>query len=190
MRKALLLLALIACATVTNRAQAQSQALKTNAVGWATTSINAAWEVGLSKKSTLEIGAQWNPWTFSNNKKVKHLMLQPEWRHWMCQRFSRGFFGVHALGGIFNMGGVKTPFNMLPEIRHNRLQGWFAGVGVSYGWDWVLAPHWNLEATAGVGYVYYKYEKFDCARCGDQIGKGHKNYFGPTKLGLSLSYLF
>lgn len=43
-------------------------------------------------------------------KKIKHLMLQPELRYWFCEKFNGHFLGVHLHGGIFNVGGVKLPF--------------------------------------------------------------------------------
>ena len=51
--------------------------------------------------------------------------------------------------------------------------------------------HWNLEAELGVGYVYSKADKFNCAQCGDKLedDKAH-NYVGPTKAALNLVYVF
>ncbi len=189
MKKIILLLAVgsLLCA---NGAMAQQNAIKTNFVGWATTSINAAYEMGLAKKTTLEIGASYNPWTFKDNKKIRHWFVQPELRFWNCERFNRGFWGVHLIGGQFNVGGVKLPFGIYPGVEFNRYQGWALGAGVSYGYSWYLSPHLNFEATAGVGYVHANYKQYDCVKCGEKRGKGTKNYFGPTKLALNLVYLF
>ena len=63
-------------------------------------------------------------------------------------------------------------------------------MGVSYGYQWILAKHWNLEGNIGVGYARVKYEQFECKTCGEKVSEGHKNYLGPTKAAISLIYLF
>jgi hypothetical protein len=191
MKKIILLVVVgVALSAAGGRVSAQDNVVKTNAVAWATTSINAAYEAGLTDRTSLEIGASYNPWTFAHNKKFRHLMLQPEYRFWACDRFLRGFWGVHLLGGIYNVGHLKLPFNIYRGTRNHRYEGWFVGAGVSYGYAWYLAPHLNLEATAGVGYVRAYYKRYECGKCGAKMGNGHKNYFGPTKLAISLAYLF
>lgn len=175
---------------VGQRVAAQDFALKTNAAGWAATTINAAFETGLGERTTLETGLYYNPWTFSHNKKIRHLFLQPEFRYWTCERFAGGFWGVHLLGGIFNAGGVKLPFGIIPALKKYRYQGWLIGGGVSYGYDWYLLPHLNLEATVGVGYLKVHHRRYECTRCGKKLNSGSEDYFGPTKLGISLVYLF
>lgn len=54
-------------------AKAQDVALKTNLLGWATTSLNAGVEVGIAEKQTAQLFATLNPWEFSGGKKVAHL---------------------------------------------------------------------------------------------------------------------
>lgn len=189
MKKIILFVAVVLCAAA-GRVSAQGNALKTNGFGWATTSVNAAYEAGLGERTTLELGVSYNPWTFAENKKFRHLMLQPEFRRWNCERFLRGFWGIHLLGGIYNVGHLKLPFDAYPKLERRRYQGWFIGGGVSYGYDWYLSPRLNLEATVGIGYVYVYYKEYECGKCGDRLGDGGKHYFGPTKLGLSLVYLF
>jgi hypothetical protein len=46
-----------------------------------------------------------------------------------------------------------------------------------------------LEATLGAGYVKFEHEKFVCGKCGDKIEDSSKNYFGPTKAGISVIYI-
>ena len=52
-------------------AKAQDVALKTNLLGWATTSLNAGVEVGIAEKQTAQLFATLNPWEFSGGKKVR-----------------------------------------------------------------------------------------------------------------------
>ena len=71
-----------------------------------------------------------------------------------------------------------------------RLLGWGAGAGISYGYSWLLSRHWNLEATVGVGYLYLKSDKYPCANCGRKQEGIKKHYFGPTQAAINLIYQF
>ena len=82
------------------------------------------------------MSANYNPWSFSDNKKMKLWMLQPEARYWLCSGFSGHFFGAHLLGGEFNYGGM-LPFGITPSssgLGSKRYQGWMAGAGIGYGY--------------------------------------------------------
>ena len=81
--------------------------VKTNALYWTTASLNAGFEMGLTPRITFEIDAGYNPWTFSDNRKFKFWMIQPEIRHWFRNRFEGHFLGVHLLYADFNVGGMK-----------------------------------------------------------------------------------
>ena len=122
-------------------------------------------------------------------------MVQPEARYWFCDRFVGHFVGLHALGGQYNIGGLKNSFSFLgtdfSKLSDRRYQGWMAGAGLAYGYSWMLGKRWNLEAEIGVGYVYTRYDSYPCAKCGTKIEKnkaGH--YIGPTKAAINLVYSF
>lgn len=65
------------------------------------------------------------------------------------------------------------------------------GAGIAYGYTWALSKHWNLEAEIGLGYVFSKYDQYECEKCGEKVkdNKTH-NYVGPTKAALNLVYVF
>lgn len=174
---------------------AQKVAVKSNLLYDATTTINLGLELGLSSKWTLDVSANYNPWTFSDNKKWKHWLVQPEARYWFCNKFMGGFLAGHLLGGQLNYGNWNTDFKLLGTdysvLKDHRVEGWFVGAGVGCGYAWALSRHWNVEAELGIGYAYLRYDKFRCAECGEKIDtdKSH-NYFGPTKVALNLVYVF
>lgn len=159
-------------------------AIKTNALYWATTTPNLGFEVGLSDKFTLELSGNYNPWTFSNESKLKHWLVQPELRYWLCERFNGHFFGLHGHYADYNIGGIK-----MFGLKDSRYQGNLYGAGLSYGYQWILSKRWSIEATIGVGYARVNYDKYPCGECGTKLKDGHKNYFGPTKAGLSIIYI-
>ncbi len=171
-------------------AEAQHVALKTNLLYDATSTFNLGVETKLGRKTTLDLSGNYNPWTFSDNKKIKHWMIQPEFRLWTCEAFNGQFFGLHTHYAAFNIGGIG-PWGVTPNfLEEYRYEGWTVGVGISYGWHWMLSAHWGLEASVGAGYSYLKYDKYRCQNCGKLLENNrHKHYIGPTKIALSLVYL-
>lgn len=183
------LLTLTACLFCTTL-YSQVVGIKTNLLMDATKTISLGAEIGLSKKSTLDLTANYNPWEGSNNKMMKMLTLQPEYRYWFCERFNGHFIGIHAHGGIYQFAGLKMPFGLWENLQDHRFKGHFYGAGISYGYQWILGKHWNLEGSIGAGYARVKYEQYECKTCGNKVGEGYKNYVGPTKATISLIYLF
>lgn len=186
------------CFGLSAGAFAQKFAMKTNLLYDATSTMNLGGEIGLAPKWTLDISGNYNPWTFSDNRKMKHWLIQPEVRWWTCQKFSGHFFGLHGHYAQYNMGGMlpwgfetgKMFGNISNDAMLNhRYEGWLAGGGISYGYHWILGNRWSLEATVGVGYAYLKYDKYSCAKCGQKIGSESKHYVGPTKAGIALIYM-
>ena len=103
-------------------------AVKTNALYWATVTPNLGVEFALSRKLTMDISGNYNPWNWSGNKKFKHWLVQPELRYWLCDRFNGHFFGVHAFYAQFNMCGIE-----MFGWKHKRYQGDLFGAGIAYG---------------------------------------------------------
>ena len=191
--KALSLVAFFVVSSCFTQASAQQVAVKTNLLYDATTTPNIGMEIGVGKKHSLQLFYGLNPWKFDTDdgeKYLKHWMLSPEYRYWLCHRFQGSFFGIHALGGEFDAANIKLPFGIHKGLREHRDEGWYVGGGVTYGYQWVLSRHWNFEASLGVGVVYAKFKEFECGQCGREIGDGDNLYIGPTKAALSLLYMF
>ena len=164
--------------------------VKNNLAYDALLSPNLGIEVGLAPKWSADVSGSVNFWTLKDNQKWKHWMVQPEARYWLCQKFNGHFFALHAQGGQFNAGKIHLPFGIYHQLRDHRYEGWFAGAGVGYGYQWPLSKHWSFEGEIGVGYNYVWFKKFPCEKCGHELWRGHKNYFGPTKAALNVIYNF
>lgn len=63
------------------------------------------------------------------------------------------------------------------------------GVGIFYGYYWILKNCWSMEVIIGVGYVCLDYDKYVCGKCGEKLGYNNKNYFGLIKVGFSIIYI-
>lgn len=187
--------------------------LKSNLLGWGTTTTNLGLEFGAGRHSTLQVMGYLNPWEFNNERHFRLWTVQPEYRYWFCGKFNGHFIGIHALGGEYNAKKVNFPLSTLvwgsaydinsnfPDADHTagwpniegenagrHLEGWYIGAGITYGYQWILSKHWNLEASVGVGYVYSPLQYF--GRCQQVINKRNLNYVGPTNAQLSFMYLF
>ncbi|MCC8143942.1 MAG: DUF3575 domain-containing protein [Tannerellaceae bacterium] len=193
MRKVLYLLllipALLKAESPLNPITVPNWGIKTNFVYWATTTPNLGFEIATGKKNTLDISGGYNPFTFHHGTKFKHALIQPEFRWWFCEKFNGSFVGVHAHYARFNVGRIDMPFSMFPDLKTHRYQGNLYGGGVSYGYQWILGKHWNLEASLGVGYAYIDYDKYECGDCGKKIKDDHTHYFGITRATLSIIYV-
>lgn len=164
--------------------------LKTNLPYWGTATFNLGGEFRLATRWTVEAEIGVNPFSGrhddgSYGRSLKHLRVHPEVRYWFCEAFHKSFVGLHVPFLVYNFSDVKVL-----DLEDERRQGWGTGVGVSYGYQWLLHEHWNLEATFGVGYLYLNYDKFPCKNCGQKQTDLHRHYFGPTQAAVSLIYIF
>ena len=188
----LLLLAILAVIAV-SPVHAQKVALKTNLLYDATLSPNIGIESTIAKKWTAELTGSVNGWAISDHR-WKHWMIQPEVRYWFCDRFSGHFVGAHLLGGQVNIGGLNHAYSFLGDgvdLHNRRYQGWYGGAGIAYGYTWILAKHWSVEAEIGLGWIYTRYDVYPCRVCGNKMATDRShNYFGPTKAAINLIYVF
>lgn len=176
-------------------------AVKTNVVYDALTTPNLGAEWGCAPQQSVNLVYGLNPWSYTSDsgiRKARHWVVMPEWRWWFCTRFNGHFVGAHLMGGQFNAENVKLPVpgaffggeNLTRAVRDYRCQGWFAGIGATYGYQFILARHWNIEAEIGVGYNHVWFDRYNLGKCGGHLADGHSNYVGVTKLGLSVLYIF
>ena len=184
---------LLALGTVIG-AKGQDVAVKTNLLYDALLSPNLGVEVELAPRWSIDLSGQINNWTV-NQHKWKHWLVQPEIRYWFCDHFAGHFLGAHLLGGQYNMGNIKNGISFLgsdlSKLTDHRYQGWDVGLGIAYGYAFILGRHWNLELELGLGYVYTRYDVFECKDCGMKVqsDKPH-HYVGPTKAAVNLVYVF
>ena len=166
-------------------------AVKTNVLSLMTSSLSLGAEIRLTRKTTFQTSASWNPWTYNEetNTKFKYLLVEPEVRVWTCEAFNGHFFGLHGHYAYYNVGALPVvPFS--EELNQHRFEGQLAGAGVSYGYHWLLGTRWSIDAEIGAGYARLWYDRYPCQTCAKVIGSETKNYWGITRLGVSLVYLF
>ena len=184
---------------------AQNTVLKNNLLYDATGTFNLGVETKLSSHWTAELNAGYNPWTFSNDKKWKHLMLSPQVRYWFKAKeepkfveaemvepghYFRGWFlGADLVYSHFNVGNVKFPFAMYKKVRDQRMQGDLYAGGLFFGHSWELNWRWNLSADLGLNVGWMDAKVYDCGHCGTYKGKDDGVFLMP-KLGVNIIYKF
>lgn len=173
---------------------AQDVAVKTNLLyGAYTLTPNLGLEVRIGKNSTLDLGGGYNPWnregSYDNNKKRTHWLVQAEYRHWFCRTFMGHFVGVHTLGTQYNISEHNLPLLFGKGSKNYRYEGYGVGGGFSYGYQFFLNARWNVEASLGLGYARLHYDRYKCSKCGTVEGNEKRNYWGPTKASVSISYI-
>lgn len=154
---------------------------------------NLGVEFSLSPRTTVDLGGSFNWFTSdksATNKKLVHWLGMAEYRYWTCEKFNGHFLGLHVLGSQYNIAGHHLPLLFGKQSKQYRFEGWGAGAGISYGYQYIISNRWSVEAYVGVGYVRLHYDKFRCETCGDKIATENRNYWGPTKVGISLMYFF
>lgn len=170
---------------------AQEIAVKTNLFYGGliqTPNIGVEWKI--SPKLTLDLWGAYNPFPLGKsglglgNRKMKHWLVQPEFRYWFCESFNGHFWGGHIFYGEYNIGNIH--YLGLGDYRR---QGNLVGVGISYGYQWILSPHWSIEGVIGVGYARLHYNKYPCKECGKRISIENRNYWGPTRAAISVIYV-
>ena len=156
--------------------------------GIAALAPNLALEFGLSRKLSLDLSVAWNPWKdkVEETNKMVHLIVKPELRYWLCERFNGHFFGVHPFYWDYNVSGKDIPLLFDKEYRY---EGHAFGGGVSYGYHWMWNKRWAMEFNAGIGASFMKYKKFEAEECGEKLGDYKKKYFGPTAAGIKLMFM-
>lgn len=186
MKRFILITGITLCICLVNITQTYGQkiAVKNNLVHDVFLTLNAGIEYVLNKHTSIDLSANYNPWTFGNNKKWKHWTIQPEFRYWIKEPFKSHFIGGSIIYGEYNFAKLK-----ILDIANYRHQGNLYGIGASYGYQWKLTERWHMESNISVGYMRLRYDKYDYENCGKYMGKHHKNYWGPIKAGVSIIYI-
>lgn len=158
-------------------------AIKNNLAYQAVAVSNLAVEVQCSDHISVELPLIWSFWDMEQEHGIRTFALQPEARWWTGDEVGRGhFFGIHAHVAWFN---VKWNDN-----RYQSNDRPLLGAGISYGYKLPFDEHWGAEFSLGAGYANMKYDTYYNIDNGAKIDTRVRNYWGITRLGLSLVYRF
>ena len=165
-------------------------ALRTNLLYDATLSPNLGVDIRISPKMTAGLLAGINAWNIDKaaNKKWRHVLFSLRARRYNDSLFHKGYFEGDLIYSHFNVGNTKIPFGLYKSVRDRRLQGDLVALGGKYGYSWILARNWRIEAEAGVAVGYAWFKEYDCPHCGTFLGNGDRIFLLP-QLGINIVYI-
>lgn len=156
---------------------AQRLAIRTNVPEWVVSSPNLGVEFSLNKKFTLDITGAGCPFRLKNDMYFKHVRVQPELKYWFENILFRHYIGVMGFYSTFDVGYKQ--------------RGYFGdsfAFGLTYGYNWIISRHWNIELSAGLGGIRYRIDRYRPSthhRQPDESGW----IAAPIKLGVSFVYI-
>lgn len=166
-------------------------ALRTNLLYDATLSPNLGVDVRVDSTWTVGLLAGMNAWDIDKekNKKWRHMLFSFRARKYVNDSvFHKGYFEADAIYSHFNVGNVKFPFGLYKSVCDRRLQGDLVALGGKYGYSWILARNWRIEAEAGVAVGYAWFKEYDCPHCGTFLGDGDRIFLLPL-VGINVVYI-
>lgn len=184
------LVLLVALLLNAHSAHAQHFAISNNVIFDAAGMLSAGVEIPCSKKISVEAYGAIRPWRRGERDVHKSWALQGQVRFWPCKLMNGFFWGPYAHLSAFNYGNRDLFFGIRLGKKDHRYEGWLIGGGMGIGYEYVLAKHWNICAEVGAGYTYIDRKTYSCEVCGSMKGSEGYHYFGISKLGLSLIYVF
>lgn len=139
------------------------------------------WSVGLT--------GGYRPWPTDDNatRKYRHLLVSPSVRFWTDSVNVHHFFGANLIYSHYNVGGITFPFGLYKSVRNERRQGDLLALGVFYGYSWPLNRYWNIEALIGVALGHTQYDRYECVRCGEKLGR-EKKLFAMPEAAINIVY--
>jgi len=173
-------------------------ALKTNLLYDAALLPNLSAEVYLGKKWSLVAEGNWSWWTFDKpmqNQWAHRIQAGgAELRYWVKSPYP---LNGHAIGVYSLIGNYDVRMFTKNEDTPGYLSPKSWSAGLSYGYSMPIANRFNLEFGVAFGYVGGEYYKYDYCMRHQQWEKGthdheqvyKSNYFGPTRVGVSLVWL-
>lgn len=170
-------------AAFASRAEAQTLALRTNALADVTGVFNLGAEFGLGKRQTLTLDLDAAPLSYGKDRKLDLYGVRPEWRYWLSgETFFGWYLGVHGLYSHYDAAG----WDFVDAFKEYSFKGDIKGGGIGIGYNVPLGILWNLDVGASFSACHMKYDKTSIAT-GD-IMRATNTYFGPTRVYVSLVY--
>jgi len=167
--------------------RSQFVAVKTNLAALGLLVANLGVEFSFGRGFSLDFPVYYSPYDITPDFRVRVLGIQPELRYWLRRDCPGGghFFGLYGTVAGFNVSFPSTDRYQDPEYA-------LWGVGISYGYAFNFGrqKHWGLEFDIGAGYMNYRFDTFKNVSNGQLLRSGADDYWGISRVGISLTYRF
>lgn len=175
-------------ALFTVSAGAQEVSVSTNMMDYLNLgTLNMEASLGVSRHWSLNMGLRYNPFTFSGREGVADTMQSRQralalgCRYWPWHIMSGWWVAGKAQYQEFNIGGLTEA-----ETR----EGDRVGAGLTGGYTYMISPHLNIEAGAGLWAGHEIYTVYACPECGRKVDSGEKTFLLADDILLGLVYVF
>lgn len=155
-------------------------AVKTNIAYDAFAVLNLAYECQFAKHWTAELPVMWSLWDWKESRGVRTVAIQPGVKYW----FSKPGRG-NAVGVDFDLAWFNARWD---DSRYQTACRPAMGASLLYAYTLNMGRGWKAEFSLGVGYINTRYNTYFNITDGALIDTRTKNYFGPTRIGISLVY--
>ena len=173
------------------KVEAQSVAVRNNLLYDATLTPNLGVDLKIDSLWTVGAVVGVNAWDYDKqkNEKWRHLLIATNIRRWLDKEpFHKNYIEGDLIYSHFNVGNTTMPFSLYDAVKERRLQGDLIALGGKYGYSWILARHWRVEAEAGIAVGYAWFKEYECSTCGPQLGNGDRIFLLP-QLGINVVYI-
>ena len=166
---------------------AQQAAVSTNLAGlanWGTLNCEASWAP--ARHWSVTAGLRYNPFSFPGGaddgaRQFRQRTFALGTRYWPWHIYSGWWLSAKAQVQEYNVGGFVSP-----ETQEGDRFGGALGGGYTY----MLGPHFNLEAGAGVWAGHDRYTLYACPTCGRTLDRGNRTFLMLNEVLLGLTYVF
>lgn len=172
---------LMCLAAIHHRTAAQFFGVRANTLAALTGTVAVGAEAALTDNWTVETSAYWNP-IRTERLTTQVGAVQLGVRHWFYEDFVGHFLGLHASWVDYRIGNRRRTYD-----------GRAYGIGISYGYAWILSKRWNLVVEAGAGLYRTRDTRRDpvTSDWGDRYIRHARRWtLAPSKLEVSFNYLF
>jgi hypothetical protein len=149
--------------------------------GLAAGAASAGVEVAAGKQWSVEVAGYWNP-ARAERFSARAWWVQPAVKYWLYEHFVGHFAALHPAYGKYDIGNDRWHY-----------EGSVAGVGMSYGYSWMLGMRLNLTIEGGIG-VYRMEDRKRRYQVDDWVPERIVHYrrtvLAPSKLEVAINYLF
>ena len=161
---------------------AQRIAVTTNALEDVLLTPNIGVDVVVGDRQSISFDTSFAPYKIADSFHNKCMTLRAGYKYWFNQAFYAHYVGVDAVISSSDVGLGKY------DSRDEYL-----GIGVGYGYSFLLSKRWNIVPNIGVGIAYCRsYEGYDhMISVGNGVQAVATPGFKPiiTRLGVTFQYV-
>ena len=179
-------------------ANAQNVTISTNLLDWANFgTINGDATISLTRRWSIGVNAEYNPWTFKFNGGEKWIYNRHrtfgaygEFWPWYVNAGWALQFGAqykeYAEGGFsFIKRDYGERFGRIPLVE----EGQAVGGGASVKYSLLLARNWSMEFSAGAWAGWKWYTRYRCPNCGRKLEESEGFFVAPYNVAVKIVFV-